>query len=162
MRLIHWSSSSSCLVLGLWLMAPGVMAQATQIWRCGTEYTNTRPAEGRGCVPITQAAVTVIEGTRVQAPARDNVVVGTAPHVRVDRAVQRQRDQDARTLLQSELARARQQQQRLQQEQQALARRSAGADVSERQTQLREALQRTEADIAGLQREIARFEGGQP
>ena len=136
--------------------------QANQIWRCGHEYTNTPPAAARACVPITQAAVTVIEGTRVQAGSSEPSATAPVATVRIEPRQQRQRDQDAQAVLQAELDRARQQQQRLQRER-PVPQPSRDDAASTQQLQLwREAVQRNEADIAGLQREIARLSGGKP
>lgn len=151
------------VLAGLALCASGPLwAQADHIWRCGNEYTNTRPAPARGCVPITQAAVTVIEGTRVQSAGADTAVTKTDERPRVDARQQRQRDQDAQAVLQAELDRARHQQQRLQRERPPPEPGRNDPASSERLQQWREAVQRNEADIAGLQREIGRLTGGKP
>ena len=155
--------SRSLLVGWLGLCASGALwSQANQIWRCGNAYTNLRPAPERGCVPITQAAVTLIEGTRVQVGGAQAAVAHTEERPRVHASEQRQRDQDARAVLQAELDRARQQQQRLQRERPAADANRDDATSKERLQPWREAVQRNEADIAGLQREIARLSGGKP
>jgi hypothetical protein len=81
----------------------------------------------------------------------------------VDDAEQRQRDAQARTVLQAEWQRAQARHQALMQawnqgepERQADELRQP-AKYQERVTQLRAALQRSEADLAGLQREISRL-----
>lgn len=158
---LHWRSLLWWLVLTLGT-CNAAWSQGAQIWRCGHEYTNTPPAAARACVPITQAAVTVIEGTRVQAGASEPSATALASTVRVDPSQQRQRDQDALAVLQAELDRARQQQQRLQRERPVPDASRDPTASNERLQPWREAVQRNEADIAGLQREIARLSGGKP
>lgn len=145
-------------VVALSLWAQTAAAQAASVWRCGQEYTNIAP-QRPGCVPVTQAAVTVIEGTRVAPGAeRASALPEAGAPQRVAPALQRQRDQEARAILQTELQRARELHQRLQQELQA----APPAGEAERVGALRAALSRNAADMAGLQRELSRLDGGKP
>jgi hypothetical protein len=140
-----------------------VAADAPQVYRCGDEYTNL-PDPKRNCTTLRHSSITVIEGTQVQRnPAVASPAASTASASKVDDAEQRQRDAQARTVLQAEWQRAQARHQALMQtwnqgepERQADELRQP-AKYQERVTQLRAALQRSEADLAGLQREISRL-----
>jgi hypothetical protein len=150
------------LVLAVW---PSVaMSDPQHIYRCGSSYTN-QPDPAANCKPVDGGHVTVIEGTRVQGPQAASPVVGgsIAGAVRVDSADQHQRDVQAQTVLQAELQRAKQQQGELlrewnngQPERRAEEYRHP-QKYQDRVAQLRNALQRIEADVAGLQRELSRL-----
>ncbi len=138
-------------------------ADAPQVYRCGNEYTN-QPDPKRHCTALRHASVTVIEGTQVQRhPAVASPAASAASASKVDAAEQRQRDAQARTVLQAEWQRAQARHQALMQvwnqgepERQADEFRQP-TKYQERVAQLRAALQRSEADLAGLQREISRL-----
>jgi hypothetical protein len=144
-------------------MAAGVSAQdVVRVYRCGNEYTN-QPDPARHCKPLQGGNVTVIEGTRVQRTGdAASLPASMASDARVDTAQQRQRDAQAQTVLQAELQKAQaQRQELLRQWNQGEPERRADElrqpqKYQERVAQLRAALQRVEADVAGLQRELAR------
>ena len=157
-----------CMAL-MTLALTGWSATATsepqRIYRCGNAYTN-QPDPAANCKPLTGGSVTVIEGTRVQgaqaaSPAAN--ASGGAGAAKVDGSEQRQRDAQAQVVLQAELQRAQQQQAELlrewnngEPERRADEFRQA-QKYQDRVAQLRAALQRTQADVAGLQRELARL-----
>jgi hypothetical protein len=125
------------------------LAWSQDIWRCGNDYTN-QPDPQKKCNPVASSTVTVIEGTRVQqSGATMAPVSATSPSVRaqVSPAEQQHRDQRARQILQAELDRAHRQQRGLRQQWQL-------ADESEK-IRLRPLLERVDADVAALQREMA-------
>jgi hypothetical protein len=137
-------------------------AQPAPIWRCGNAYTNAPAPAERDCKPMAAPSVTVIEGTQVRGTAR----VETSGGDKIDATQQQQRDQAARAVLQAELQRARERQLSLQREwNQGQPTRLAGEETERyraRVTQLQQAMQRSDADVAGLQRELARHEGRTP
>jgi hypothetical protein len=155
--------------LALLLFAWPACASSEQqrIYRCGNAYTN-QPDPAANCKPLAGGSVTVIEGTRVQGqPAVSAQVnasggnsVGSA---KVDSAEQRQRDTQAQAVLQAELQKAQQQHVALLREwNNGEPERRADEfrqpqKYQDRVAQLRSALQRTEADLAGLQRELSRL-----
>jgi hypothetical protein len=150
------------LVLSAW---PTVASSEPQrIYRCGSAYTN-QPDPAVNCKPIEGGHVTVIEGTRVQGPQPASPSVGGsgAGVAKVDNADQRQRDMQAQAVLQAELQRAKQQQAELQREwnngqpERRADEHRQPQKYQERVAQLRGALQRIEADVAGLQRELSRL-----
>jgi hypothetical protein len=125
-------------------------------------YTN-QPVSGQNCQPLTGGHVTVIEGTQVQTPVSSAATVATAGTHKVDPQAQRQRDTQASVLLQTELQKAQARHAELLQlwrngepERQADELRQP-QKYQERVAQLRAALQRSEADVAGLLRELARL-----
>jgi hypothetical protein len=138
-----------------------------RIYRCGNAYTN-QPDPSANCKTLTGDRVTVIEGTRVQglqtsgrhANASGAAGVGTA---KVDPNEQRQRDVQAQTVLQAELQKAQQQYMALLREwNNGEPERRADEfrqpqKYQDRVLKLRGSLQRAEADIAGLQRELSRL-----
>jgi hypothetical protein len=157
------------LLLGACLAAwPGCATSEPQgIYRCGNAYTN-QPDPAANCMPLAGGSVTVIEGTRVQgAPAASSIVNASAGvgagSAKVDSAEQRQRDTQAQVVLQAELQKAQKQYAELLREWNGAepARRAdehrQPQKYQDRMAQLRTALQRTEADVAGLQRELSRL-----
>jgi hypothetical protein len=143
------------------LLVSAAMAESPRVFRCGNVYTN-QPASGQSCKPLTGGNVTVIEGTQVQTPGAGAVVPsGGIP--KVDPQAQRQRDAQASLLLQTELQKAQLRHAELlrlwnngEPERQADEQRQP-QKYQERVAQLRAALQRSEADVAGLQRELMRL-----
>lgn len=149
-----------------------VAAESAQVYRCGNEYTN-QPDPKRACAPLRNAAITVIEGTKVQpSPTVASSPGVVASESKVDTGEQRQRDAQARAVLQAEWKRAQARHQALLQEwNQGEPERRADEQrqppkYQERVAQLRAAVQRSEADLAGLQRELSRLSaslvGGTP
>jgi hypothetical protein len=149
-----------------------VMAQE-QIYRCGQEYTNA-PKDTSRCERLSPQSVTVIPGLK---PARsaEPAVLPSSPSVTpsapstlaavpalVADAPQRQRDQQARTIVVTELERTRQRHAELVQEYKQGAPTKTEAEVSsphkypERVASLKAAIERHERDIDSLQRELAR------
>ncbi len=143
-------------------LAPAASADALQVYRCGNEYTN-QPDSKRQCTLLRNASVTVIEGTQIQDPPLAAMPQAAAPsESKVDGAQQRGRDAQARLVLQAELQRAQARHQLLLQEwnqgepqRRADEHRQAGK-YQERVAQLRAALERSQADMAGLLRELSR------
>jgi hypothetical protein len=143
-----------------------VAAELQSVYRCGNAYTN-QPDPALNCKPLSRAAhVTVIEGTRVQglsAGANSSSTGSVAGSHKVDSAEQRQRDTQAQVVLQAELQKAQQQKVELQREwNNGEPERRADEfrqpqKYQDRVAQLRASLQRVDADVAGLQRELSRL-----
>ena len=126
-----------------------------QVYRCANVYTN-QPDPTQRCVALSPANVTVIEGTKTQSPT------ATASSARLDEASQKQRDAQARLVLEAELQKAQQRHVDLltewrqgEPERRPDEARQA-AKYQARVEQLRQSLERSQADIAGLERELAR------
>lgn len=154
----------------------GTYAQS-KVYRCGNDYTNEAGAAKRqGCRVVEGGNVTVIQSTSpTPAPAPAAVArpaaASPAPRQssspagapRVDDNAQRNRDADARTILEAELSKSQQRLATLQDEynggepvRTALEFRNPQGYI-ERIAQLKANIERTEADIQGIQREINRL-----
>ena len=165
------------LLAALWLGATGLAQTPAEIYRCGNAYTN-QPVAGVDCARMGATPVTVIEGTRVHAtpgapvsPAttgavsnpRAAAVSDAAPNTKVDAQAQRERDQQARQILEAELAKAIAAQAEIARLWNNGEPHKQGdefknpARYQERVAQMRMALMRSESDIAGLRRELARL-----
>lgn len=158
---------------GVWLagglsLSLGLAQAQDAVYRCGNMYTN-RPTDATGCARVTGGNVTVVQGPR-SAARSPRVSASGGPTAgalvaapRVSDAQQRQRDTDARAIIEAEL-------------QKTLARRDAlrrefnngqpekttdDARDPQRYTTrvagLRDALTRADSDVAGLQRELTRL-----
>ena len=176
------------LLLGVCLTVWSACAtsEPQRIYRCGNVYTN-QPDSAANCKPMVGGVVTVIEGTRVQGSqvvtptvnasganvgganvGGANTGGANAGTSKVDQVEQRQRDAQAQAVLQAELQKAQRQHAELLREwNNGEPERRADEfrqpqKYQDRVAQLRGALQRTEADIAGLQRELSRLPAANP
>ncbi len=155
--------------------APAAWAQ-DRIYRCGNEYTNNaQQARERGCKLVEGGNVTVVQGTRPAgaapaAPAAGGAAgTGAAPAAsppsapRVATNDQKARDADARAILESELRKAEARHAELVKEYNGGAPERNALDLRnpqrymERTAELKANLTRSESDIAGIKREIARL-----
>lgn len=149
------------------LMAAPAGAQ-DRIYRCGNEYTNNaNQAKERGCKLVEGGNITVVEGVR-SAPASG---AGAAPKQstsppsapRVNPNDQRARDADARAILESELRKAEARHAELTKEYNNGAPERNALDLrntqryAERTAEIKANLARSESDIAGIKRELARL-----
>ncbi|MDZ5459385.1 hypothetical protein [Azohydromonas lata] len=169
------------------LLLSGAAAQAqgsTTVYRCPgppilyTDAISAQQARARGCQAVDASPVT-ISGTRPHAASRATppatgvasataaAASGTAPVVarpaeRVTAPQQRERDNDARAILQAELQR---EQTRLQQllaeyndgQPERLGHERNNQRYLDRVAALKASIERSSADIAALQRELARL-----
>ena len=143
-----------------------VAAQSAVVYRCGNAYTN-QPDASLNCKPLSGGHVTVIEGTRVQGTAANGAAMGSntgaSAALKVDPTEQRQRDAQAYVVLQTELQKVQQQQAELLREWNHGEPERRADEFKQPQkyqariAQLRAALQRLDADVAGLQRELSRL-----
>ncbi len=160
----------SALAAGLFLL--GAQAQ-TQVYRCGNEYiNNTAEANSRACVAVQGGHITTVPGTqprpqagvgaqppRVSPPAP----ASPRPKERVDASAQRERDSDARRILETELLRAQQRLAQAQKEQARAEPPAPGLPAPERQRLLdreaerKAAVLRSQSDVDSLRRELGRF-----
>ena len=143
-----------------------------RIYRCGNEYTNNAAqAKERGCKLVEGGNVTVVEGTRpaaapaggVTAPSASKAAASPPNAPRVAATDQRARDADARAILQDELRKAETRLAELRKEyndgfpqRSALEMRNAQIYI-ERTAELKTAVTRAEADVAGIKRELGRL-----
>jgi hypothetical protein len=144
-------------------MAAGAQAQ-TKIFRCGNTYTNSEAeAKAKGCKLLEGGNITVVEGLKPNGSTR----VATAPTLvnggpRMDSEEQKQRDGDARAILEAELKKAEARQSELVKEYNNGEPEKMGPEHKNNQkyldrvAELKASITRNENDIAGLKRELAR------
>eukprot|EP01037_Dinobryon_pediforme_P003526 gene3526-3571_t len=150
---------------------PAVQAQ-DRIYRCGNEYTNNaQQAKERGCKLVEGGNVTVVQGTRPASAAAPAAGGAAAPSSatspanapRVSNNEQKSRDSDARAILESELRKAETRHAELLKEYNNGAPERNALDLrnpqryTERTAELKASVARSESDIAGIKREIARL-----
>lgn len=152
--------------------APAAWAQ-DRIYRCGNEYTNNATqAKERGCKLVEGGNVTVVQGSRPAAAAAAPAAGGAgaaAPATsptnapRVSNNDQKARDADARAILESELRKAEARHAELAKEYNNGAPERNALDLRnpqrymERTAELKASVARSESDIAGIKRELARL-----
>lgn len=157
----------------LTLAGSAVWAQ-DRIYRCGNEYiNNANLAKQRGCKAVEGGNVTVIQSQGSNAaPARSSGGASNAARPaasapanapRVSSETQASRDNDARTILEAELAKSQERLSTLEAEynggdpvRTALELRNPQGYI-ERKANLKADIERTQADIEGIQREISRL-----
>lgn len=150
----------------------GLAAQAQErVWRCGNEYTNNAAdAQRRGCKLMEGGNVTVVQGASAAARPAASTAGGGASSAarapagspRVESGEQRQRDSDARAVLESELQKAQARHAELLREYNNGEPERQGNEKNyqkylDRVSDLKAQIARNESDIAGLQREIGRL-----
>lgn len=152
------------------LLVSPAFAQAP-IYRCGNEYTNTVPESQKSqCKLVEGGNVTVVEGFKAPVAAI-SAPKAVAPKTRasspagsrVDSAEQRARDSDARLILESELKKAEARQAELSREYNGGQPDKQGSEAQnyqkylDRVAELKSNLARSESDVAGIRRELARI-----
>ncbi len=149
------------LALLLAVLANGGAYAQDRIYRCGNEYTNmVSRAQEKTCTLITTGNVNLLPADKASGAKL------ARPAVRQDAQAQRLKDTEARTILESELKKAQSQLAELKQEYQGGEPEKLGSETRnyqkylDRKTELKARLDRTEADIVSLRREIGRLPGG--
>ncbi len=162
----------AALILLAALLGAGASQAQTRIFRCGNTYTNdVNEAQAKGCKPLDGGNVTVVQGTRVQAsgvrpasapPPQPSAAPGGMSGTRIDAGDQRARDADARLILESELKKAEARQAELLKEYNNGEPERRGDERNyqkylDRVAELKAAIARNDADIAGIKRELSRL-----
>ncbi len=173
MTVIH--SRPLAVLAGLLLLGVWPVHAQSPIYRCGNEYTNNPGnAQARGCRLVEGGNLTIVEGVRPPAasaaPASSGGAGAAPPRTgartngeRVDGAEQRARDSDARQILDAELRRAEDRLNDLREEYNngkptpLASERSNPQRYEERVSDLKSRIERAEADVAGIKREMARL-----
>lgn len=170
---MHIHTRSLSLTAALFL-APGLVLAQGVIYRCGdNQYTNTvTEAQKPHCKVVEGGNLTIVQGLKAPAPAPTPTaavkVATSAPSAgggpaRVDTADQRARDADARRILESELRKAEARKAELEQEYKNGEPDKRGDEARnyqkylDRVAELKAGIARSDSDIAGIQREIARL-----
>ncbi len=153
------SLTATFFVAGL---AVAELAQAQgRIYRCGNEYTNTVQPGQKGCKLLEGGNVTVVQRPRATESVRLAAVNQAASRLESDR--QRQRDADARMIIESELRKAQARQAELVREYNNGEPEKMGPEFRNHQMYLdrvaglKASIERNESDLAGLRRELDRF-----
>lgn len=159
---------SSLLSLLLGGVSPLAQAQSV-IYRCGNEYTNNPgDAKARGCRVVESGNITVVEGakTRPAAPGGKPATPAARNGAdKVDSAAQKARDADARAILEAELRKAEAQLEAVKTEYADGQPNKQGAEFKNyglyqnRVAEIKERLDRAQADVDGIRRELARLDG---
>ncbi|WP_024539590.1 hypothetical protein [Comamonas badia] len=131
-----------------------------KIYRCGNEYTNNvSDAKARGCKLVEGGNVTVLQASK---PAAAPAAASPANAPKVSDADQKARDSDRRAILQDELRKAEGKLAELRKEyndgapqKSALELRNTQA-YQDRVTELKANLDRAQADVDGIRRELDR------
>lgn len=158
-----WQGLTLTTALGL---VPAMAQEVRAVYRCPgppvlyTDALSAQEARERGCRTIEGAPVTI-----VQAPPRPRPAASAASRpadTRVDPAAQRARDSDARRILLEELRREEGQLAALRAEYNNGEPERRGdernyARYAERVAEMKSAIQRKEADLAAIKREIAKL-----
>jgi len=147
------------------LLVAGSLAQAQErIYRCGNEYTNTVPAgQKNNCKLLTGGNVTIVQRQYFAPPVR--VAAAAQAGQRVDAMEQRSRDSEARQILEAELRKVEARQQELLKEYNNGEPEKFGPETRNHQkyldrvANLKADIDRSESDMAGLQRELNRNPG---
>lgn len=136
------------------------------IYRCGNEYTNdASDAKAKGCKVVVGGNVTVIQAPKVVVnPNRSNAGISVGVQ-RVESFEQRQRDADAKAILEAELRKAEQRLEQLRREYNDGQPEKMATETKnyqkylDRVSDLRNQITRAENDIASVKRELARLNG---
>jgi hypothetical protein len=152
------------------LCSAAAHAQQGTVYRCPgppvlyTDQITAQEAKDKGCRTIEGAPITIVQAVRPRPVAASGSASGAArgPEGRVDPADQRARDSDARRILSDELRREEAKLLEMQREFNNGEPERRGdernyARYQERVAQMRAALQRKEADLAAIRRELAKL-----
>ena len=165
---------SCCLaVLALGALLPMATAQAQDkpVYRCPgppvlyTDALGAQEARDKGCRTIEGALITIVQSPKPRPVASTVAAAGSASRPgdsRVDPAAQRARDSDARRILADELKREEDRLAAMQVDYNNGEPERRGDErnfskYTERTAEMKAAIQRKEADVAAIKREIAKL-----
>ncbi len=164
----HLQRMKTLFALILVTTAATGFAQDAPVYRCGNEYTNAvrdaQAAKARGCKLVEGGNVTILHSNPPGAKAANAPAPVRSPaSPRNDSAEQRNRDSDARMILESELKKAEARQADLQKEYNGGEPEKQGGEARnyqkyiDRVAELKASIARNDSDIAGLRRELSRL-----
>ncbi len=159
LRLLGWARIWLLWVGAVMVCEASAASELQAVYRCGNAYTH-QPDPAVKCKLLTSGRVTVLESTKVQEPQ----TTSSTTQGEVD--AQRHREKPSYMALQAELQRAQMLRVDLLREwnngepERRADEFKQAQKYQDRVMQLRQALQRLEADIVGLQRELARVSSG--
>jgi hypothetical protein len=155
-------------LISLLMLAAAVPALAQdRIYRCGNEYTNTATEEQKkNCKLVSGGNVTIVQAAKPAAKASGGARSGETAPPRQDGAAQRERDNDARGILDSELRKTQERLAELIREYNNGEPEKRGDESRnfqkylDRVAELKASIARAESDVAGIKRELARSPTG--
>lgn len=151
------------------LAAPAVAQAPTVVYRCPgppvlyTDQLSPQEARDRGCRTIEGAPVTIVQVPRPRASAPGAAAAAARPaDTRVEPAEQRARDSDARRILAGELRREEERLAELRREYNNGEPERLGSERNyqkylDRVAEMRAAIERKEADVSAIRRELAKL-----
>ncbi len=147
-------------VLGSFALLHPAAAQDGAIYRCGNEYTNTATAEQmKNCKLVTGGNVTVVQSPKPAPKASGNA----KPAAAAPSSVQRERDAESRSILESELRKTQARLDELHKEYNNGEPEKRGDEARnfqkylDRVAEIKASIARAQSDIDGLKREISRL-----
>ena len=149
----------------------GAASAQTTIFRCGNTYTNdAKEAQAKGCKAVEGGNVTVVQGTKPNGPRPAPMATqgSGSREQKVDSGEQRARDAEARSILDAELKKAEAKLADLKREYNNGEPEKMGPEHKnyqkylDRVAELKASIARSENDLAGLKRELARQGGTAP
>jgi hypothetical protein len=152
-----------------WTLAGAVAAQSAAVYRCPgppvlyTDSLTPNEARERGCRLVEGTPITVIQMPKARAAAPASAGSAARPaDSKVDPSAQRQRDADARRILEDELKREEDKLQGLKAEYNNGEPERRGEERNyqrylDRVSALKASITRTESDIAAIKRELAKI-----
>lgn len=166
----RWSRAWPVLLV---LATGAAVAQPGAVYRCpgktggADEFTNMlteEEARARGCRTIDGAPITIVQGGKPRPAAAASGANGSAPRAsdaKVDPASQRQRDSDARRILEAELRREEERLAQLKRDYNNGEPERRGDERNyqkylDRTAEMKAAITRSEADVAAIRRELAK------
>lgn len=153
-------NKASLMILCATLVPLAAMAEE-RIYRCGNEYTNTATEEQmKSCKLVTGGNVTIVQTPKVAIKA----ATGARPQASEPGggAAQRERDNDARAILESELKKTQSRLDELNKEYNKGEPEKRGEEgrnyqkYLERVAELKASIARAQSDIEGIKRELGR------
>lgn len=166
-------SFAGSVALGAALVSPAALSQQGTVYRCPgppvlyTDQLSAQEAKDKGCRTIEGAPITIVQAVRPRPVAASGPASGASGPARsgegrVDPAEQRARDSDARRILGDELRR---EEARLAEmvrefnngEPERRGDERNFARYQQRVAEMRAAIQRKEADLAAIRRELAKL-----
>ena len=171
-RLSSHSVTWSCCVVALTALASSVAPTASvaqdRLYRCSNLYTNADKSADQACIRLGIDRITVVpaqpQESKSAAPAKPAAAQSPSrTATRVSSLAQTQKDSDSRQILEAEWRKARQRLQDLQMEYNQGEPERLGSERNnpqkylERVAALQSSIVRTEADLTGIRRELARM-----
>ena len=167
MRRIPSCRLAALIFTALLPMVP-VQAQDKPVYRCPgppvlyTDALGAQEARDKGCRTIEGAAITIVQAPPKPRPTVSTAAASRPSDSRVDPAAQKARDSDARRILTDELKREEDRLAALQAEYNNGEPERRGDErnfskYADRVADMKAALQRKEADVAAIKREIAKL-----